>query len=216
MGKLFSEEVEHIDTGPIEAITATGANLLQTIRYGVIPQIVPPFLAYTLLRWDINMRSATIVGFVAGGGIGYFVVETIRKGGYAQYAAALWAVAVVVMVVDYVSAKWRERIMLGTTHVTMEAPKPFWKSLRAWAYILLGTAAFLYSWDLCGIDLRQLLDPAPTFWALVGGFVSLNLAPEVVDTVVRADDRSPSSRRCWPPQWARSSPSHSASWPPGT
>jgi phosphonate transport system permease protein len=185
LGKLFSEEVEHIDAGPIEAITATGANLLQTIRYGVIPQIVPPFLAYTLLRWDINMRSATIVGFVAGGGIGYFVVETIRKGGYAQYAAALWAVAIVVMVVDYVSAKWRERIMLGTTHVSMEAPRPFWTSARAWAYILLGTAVFLYAWDLCGIDLKQLLDPAPTFWALVGGFVSLNLAPEVVDTVVR-------------------------------
>jgi phosphonate transport system permease protein len=171
LGKLFSEEVEHIDAGPIEAITATGANLLQTIRYGVIPQIVPPFLAYTLLRWDINMRSATIVGFVAGGGV--------------LGIAALWAVAVVVMAVDYVSAKWRERIMLGTTHVTMEAPRPFWKSPRALAYILLGTAVFLYAWDLCGIDLKQLLDPAPTFWALVGGFVSLNLAPEVVDTVVR-------------------------------
>lgn len=105
LGKLYSEEIEHIDPGPIEAVTATGANLLQVIRYAVIPQIYPPFLAYTLLRWDINMRSATVVGFVAGGGIGFFVVETIRKGGYQQYAAALWAVAVVIIVVDYVSGR---------------------------------------------------------------------------------------------------------------
>ena len=117
LGKLFSEEVEHIDPGPIEAVTATGANLLQTIRYAVIPQIVPPFLAYTLLRWDINMRSATIVGFVAGGGIGFFVVESLRKSAYEQYAAALWAIAVVIILVDYVSARWRERIMVGTTQV---------------------------------------------------------------------------------------------------
>ena len=104
LGKLYSEEIEHIDPGPVEAVTATGANLFQVIRYAVIPQIVPPFLAYTLLRWDINMRSATVVGFVAGGGIGFFVVETIRMGAYQQYAAALWAVAVVIILVDYISA----------------------------------------------------------------------------------------------------------------
>ena len=56
LGKLFSEEIEHIDPGPVEAVTATGANLIQTIRYAVIPQIIPSFLAYSLLRWDINMR----------------------------------------------------------------------------------------------------------------------------------------------------------------
>jgi phosphonate transport system permease protein len=185
LAKLFSEEVEHIDAGPIEAITATGANLLQVIRYAVIPQIVPPFLAYTLLRWDINMRSATVVGFVAGGGIGYFVVETIRKSGYTQYAAALWAVAVVVIVVDYLSARWRERIMLGSTTVTAEPPRPFYKSLRAWVYIVLGAAVFVYFWDLCQIDLKLLLDPAPTLGRFVQGFLSFNLDSEVVNTVIR-------------------------------
>jgi phosphonate transport system permease protein len=185
LGKLFSEEVEHIDPGPIEAITATGANLIQTIRYAVIPQIVPPFLAYTLLRWDINMRSATIVGFVAGGGIGFFVVESLRKSAYDQYAAALWAVAIVVMIVDYVSAKWRERILVGTTHVTAQTPRPFYKSLRSWFYIIIGAAAFIYFWELCEIDLKELLNPAPTFGQLVRGFVLLNLEPEVIDVVVR-------------------------------
>ncbi len=185
LGKLFSEEVEHIDPGPIEAITATGANLLQTIRYAVIPQIVPPFLGYTLLRWDINMRSATIVGFVAGGGIGYFVVETIRKSGYTQYAAALWAVAIVVIIVDFVSAKWRERIMVGTMQVTAARPRPFYKSLRAWFYIIVGAAIFVYFWGLCEIDLKLLLDPAPTLVPFVRSFLSFNLSPEVVNTVVR-------------------------------
>ncbi len=185
LGKLFSEEVEHIDPGPIEAVTATGAHLVQTIRYAVVPQIVPSFLAYTLLRWDINMRSATIVGFVAGGGIGYFVVETIRKSGYTQYAAALWAVAVVVILVDYVSAKWRQRIMLGTTTTHAGPPRPFYKSLRAWFYIIVGAGFFMYFWELSGIDLKLLLDPAPTLGRFVRNFLSFNLDPEVVSTVVR-------------------------------
>ncbi len=81
------------------------------IRYGVIPQVIPSFLSFTLLRWDINMRSATVIGFVAGGGIGFFVLETIRMGGYQQYAAALWAVAVVIIIVDYISSRWRFNIL---------------------------------------------------------------------------------------------------------
>jgi phosphonate transport system permease protein len=185
LAKLYSEEVEHIDPGPIEAVTSTGATLFQTIRYAVIPQIVPPFLAYTLLRWDINMRSATVVGFVAGGGIGYFVVETIRKSGYTQYAAALWAVAIVVIIVDYVSAKWRERIMVGTTQTVIKPWRPFYTSLRIWFYIILGGAVFVYLWGLCGIDLKLLLDPAPTLGPFVQRFLSFNLDPEVVSTVVR-------------------------------
>lgn len=99
---------------------------------------------------------------MAGGGIGFFVVESLRKAAYNQYAAALWAVAIVIMIVDYVSAKWREQIMLGTTHVAAEPPKPFYKSLRAWFYIIIG-AVFVYFWELCGIDLKELLNPAPTF-----------------------------------------------------
>ena len=57
------------------------------------------------------MRSATVIGFVAGGGIGFFVVETVRQGGYQQYATALWAVVIVIVLVDYISAKWRESIL---------------------------------------------------------------------------------------------------------
>src|SRR5260221_10287594 len=109
----------------MEGLTVSGANLLQVIRYAVVPQITPSFLAYSLLRWDINMRAATVVGFVAGGGIGFFVLETIRKGGYEQYAAALWAVAVVIIAVDVVSSRWRERILLGDRNISGAAPQPF-------------------------------------------------------------------------------------------
>ncbi|MGE5141561.1 MAG: phosphonate ABC transporter, permease protein PhnE [Rudaea sp.] len=184
LGKLFSEEVEHIDPGPIEAVSATGATLVQTVRYAVIPQIIPPFLGYTLLRWDINMRSATIVGFVAGGGIGFFVVESLRKSAYDQYAAALWAIAVVVIIVDYVSEKWRERIVIGSTGPSTGTPRPVYRSLRNWIYALVGGAALVYFWQLLEIDLRTLFEPAPTFVALIIGFLSFNLDPEVVHSVV--------------------------------
>ena len=185
LGKLFSEEIEHIDSGPIEAVTATGANLLQVVRYAVLPQIYPPFLAYTLLRWDINMRSATVVGFVAGGGIGFFVVETIRKGGYTQYAAALWATAVVVIIVDYISGRWRQRILQGETKAVTTAPRPFYTSLRTLAYLVLGAAVFVYCWDATQIDFRKMFEPAPTFVRLVGDFLAFDLTPDVFNTILK-------------------------------
>ncbi|VAW42494.1 Phosphonate ABC transporter permease protein phnE (TC 3.A.1.9.1), partial [hydrothermal vent metagenome] len=73
LGKLFSEQIEGIDDGPIEAINATGANRLQMIVFAVIPQIIPSYIAYTLYRWDINVRVSTIIGFVGGGGIGFLL-----------------------------------------------------------------------------------------------------------------------------------------------
>ncbi|MBL4625519.1 MAG: ABC transporter permease subunit, partial [Flavobacteriales bacterium] len=70
LGKLYSEAIESIDPGPIEAVQATGAGWSEVVRYGVIPQAIPSFIAYTLYRWDINVRSSIIIGFVGGGGIG--------------------------------------------------------------------------------------------------------------------------------------------------
>ncbi|MBI5933161.1 MAG: phosphonate ABC transporter, permease protein PhnE [Chloroflexi bacterium] len=111
LGKLYSEVIEGIDEGPIEAVRATGANWLQTVRYAVIPQIVPPFTAFTIYRWDINVRSATIIGFVGGGGIGFLLVELLRVNDMRGVSAAFIAIAVVVIVLDYFSAKLRERLV---------------------------------------------------------------------------------------------------------
>lgn len=185
LGKLYSEEIEHIDPGPIEAIMATGANLLQVIRYAVIPQIIPPFLAFTLLRWDINMRTATVVGLVAGGGIGFFVVETIQKGGYEQYAAALWVVAIVIILVDYISARWRERILVGDTSAAIGTPKPFYRSPRTIFFLLLAIVLLVVSYQLSGIDPRKMFEPAPTFIKLVSDFIAIDLTPSVVNNVVK-------------------------------
>ncbi len=185
LGKLYSEEIEHIDAGPIEAITSTGANLVQLIRFGVVPQIVPPFLAYTLLRWDINMRAATIVGFVAGGGIGFFVLETIRKGAFSQYAAALWAIAVVIIVVDFISERWRDRILANETQVSASPPRSFFRSPRNWVYILLIGALFIYSWSVTKIDLRAFFQPAPTFGRLIRDFLTFDLSPDTLDMVIK-------------------------------
>ena len=68
LAKLYSEQVESIMEGPIEAVKATGANQLQTIVYAVVPQIIPPYISFTMYRWDINVRMSTIIGFAGGGG----------------------------------------------------------------------------------------------------------------------------------------------------
>ncbi len=181
LAKLFSEEIEHVDPGPIEAIEATGGDFFQVIRFGVIPQIIPPFLSYTLLRWDINMRSATVIGFVAGGGIGFFVLETIRQGGYQQYAAALWAIAVVIIIVDFISSRWRNQILKDQPPT--EAKVSVWKKIRKVVYFLIGAAAFIYCWTITEINLKDLFNPGSTFGQLLLDFISIDLSSGVVKGV---------------------------------
>ncbi len=111
LGKLFSEVVEHIDPGPVEALTATGANRLQVVRYAVVPQVVPEFVSFAVYRWDINVRMSTIIGFVGGGGIGFRLSEWIRLSAYRQVATAVIGIALVVMALDYISAQVRRRIV---------------------------------------------------------------------------------------------------------
>jgi phosphonate transport system permease protein len=180
LGKLFSEEIEHIDPGPVEAVTATGANLIQTIRYAVIPQLVPSFLSYTLLRWDINMRSATVIGFVAGGGIGFFVIETVRLGGYQQYAAALWVVAIVIVVVDYVSERWRSSILQDQPPSDNRGGRPALRTLRTVFYVIIAVVVFAYCWDLTGLSIRGLFNPGKNFGRLLFVFIKLDLSPAVL------------------------------------
>jgi len=111
VGKLYSEAIEDIDPGPIEAITATGANPLQVIVYGMIPQVIPPFISFTIYRWDMNVRSSTIIGMVGGGGIGFILTQWINLFRYRQAGTAVWAIAIVVAIMDYASAKVRERVL---------------------------------------------------------------------------------------------------------
>ncbi len=111
LGKLYSEQIENIDPGPLEAITATGAKPLQIVLYGVVPQIFPSFLAFTFYRWDINVRMSTIIGFVGGGGIGFLLQQWINLLQYRQAGTALLLIAVVVIALDTLSAKIREKVI---------------------------------------------------------------------------------------------------------
>ena len=111
LAKLYSEQVESIQAGPLEAITATGANRLQTIIYAVVPQIVPPYISYTMYRWDINVRMSTIIGFVGGGGIGFLLQQNINLLNYRAASAQMIAIAVVVSLMDYISSVMREKVV---------------------------------------------------------------------------------------------------------
>lgn len=111
LGKLYSESIESIDPGPIEALQATGASRLQTIVYAVVPQVLPPFIAFTIYRWDINVRLSTIIGLVGGGGIGFLLIQWIRQFQYGPAGIAVWLITITVAVLDFVSAEIRERFV---------------------------------------------------------------------------------------------------------
>jgi phosphonate transport system permease protein len=111
LGKLYSEAIENIEPGPVEAITATGADRLQTVLYGVIPQIVPAFLAVTIYWWDHNVRMSTVLGLVGGGGIGFLLIQYINLLQYNQAATVLWMIVVAVTAMDYASATIRARLV---------------------------------------------------------------------------------------------------------
>jgi phosphonate transport system permease protein len=111
LGKLFSESVEDIDAGPLEALEATGAGRLQRIRYAVLPQVLPPFLAFGIYQWDINLRLSVILGFVGAGGIGFALYEWMKVTQWRAAAVAILAIILVVTAMDTISARLRARLV---------------------------------------------------------------------------------------------------------
>lgn len=111
LGKLYSEAIESIEPGPVEAITATGANRFATVLYGVVPQVIPNFLAVTIYWWDHNVRMSTVLGLVGGGGIGYLLIQYMNLLQFNQAATVLWLIVIVVTVMDYASATIRSRLV---------------------------------------------------------------------------------------------------------
>jgi phosphonate transport system permease protein len=109
LAKLFSEAVESIDPGPIEAVAATGASSMDVVRYAVIPQIIPDFISFIIYHWDINVRISTVLGFVGGGGIGFYLSQRINVMEYSKAGTAIWAIVIVVWVMDFLSAEVRKR-----------------------------------------------------------------------------------------------------------
>ncbi len=111
LAKLFSEAVEAIDPQPVEGIRSTGAGALHEIVYGVIPQVMPLWISFTLYRFESNVRSATVVGMVGAGGIGVVLWEIIRGFQYAQTAAVMLIVVLTVSLIDVVSSRIRKSLI---------------------------------------------------------------------------------------------------------
>jgi phosphonate transport system permease protein len=108
---MFSEAVENIDPGPIEALTASGANRLQVVLYAIVPQIVPDFLSYIIYHWDINVRISTVIGYVGGGGIGYLLQQDINTFQYQKAGTAILVIIIVVWTLDFLSAEIRKKFI---------------------------------------------------------------------------------------------------------
>ncbi len=108
LAKLFSEAVEAIDPQPVEGIRSTGASALHEIVYGVIPQVMPLWISYTLYRFEANVRSASVVGMVGAGGIGVVLWEIIRSFQYAETGAVMIIIIVTVSLIDLLSSRVRK------------------------------------------------------------------------------------------------------------
>jgi len=111
LGKLFAEVVENIDMKPVEGITAAGSSWAVAMRFGALPQTLSNFVSYTLLRFEINVRSITVMGFVGAGGIGQDLIEAIRKFYYSDVSAILVLIVITVSVIDTVTSTIRHRLI---------------------------------------------------------------------------------------------------------
>lgn len=111
LGKLFAEVVENIDMKPVEGVSSTGAPWHVAMRYGALPQVLSNFTSYALLRFEINVRGAAVMGFVGAGGIGQDLIEAIRKFYYSDVSAILVMILVTVAVIDTLTSKVRHRLI---------------------------------------------------------------------------------------------------------
>lgn len=115
LGKLFAEVVENVDAKPAEGVRASGGNHVETIRFGVLPQVLASFASYALLRFEINVREATVMGFVGAGGIGEELLIAIRRFYYSDTSAILVLIILTVFVIDMLTERLRGRLSPGET-----------------------------------------------------------------------------------------------------
>jgi phosphonate transport system permease protein len=113
LGKLYSEQVENIDMKPLEGVRSTGASWMSSMRFAVLPQVMPGFASYSLLRFEINVREASVMGFVGAGGIGQELVVAVRKFFYSDVSAILLMIIVTVFIID-ICTGWLRGRLFGT------------------------------------------------------------------------------------------------------
>ncbi len=108
--KQYSEIIEGVSEGPIEGIRSTGANTTQVLWYAVVPQVILPYIAFTIYRWDINVRMATVIGLVGGGGIGTMLIKYQGQAMWREVGCIILVIAAVVWLMDTASAYIREAL----------------------------------------------------------------------------------------------------------
>ena len=111
LAKFCGEEIEGIDQGQVEALQATGASKMQIILFAVIPQVIPAFISYSIFRFDVSIRSATVLGLVGAGGLGFSLIKTMKLFRYYETATCILAIFLLVGVSDWVCSKWREKVI---------------------------------------------------------------------------------------------------------
>jgi phosphonate transport system permease protein len=112
MGKLFAEVVENADMRPWDGLKSVGATWAQSARFAILPQVLPNFLSYILLRFEINVRGATVIGFVGAGGIGQELYAVIRQNYYQEISAIIVLIVCAVFAIDLTS-EWLRRRAIG-------------------------------------------------------------------------------------------------------
>jgi phosphonate transport system permease protein len=111
IGKLLYEAIEEVDTGPVEAVTATGASRAQVLDYAIVPQVLPAFWGITVFRWDINIRESAILGLVGAGGLGLKLQGSLNVLAWPQVTMILIVILATVVVSEWISAKVRAAII---------------------------------------------------------------------------------------------------------
>ena len=111
LGKLFSEVHENADLKTCEAIRSHGGNWVSEMRYGIIPKVLPNIISYALLRFEINIRASTVIGFVGAGGIGQELYLVINFNYYEEVSAIILLIILTVITIDVSSGRIRQKII---------------------------------------------------------------------------------------------------------
>jgi len=111
LAKFCGEEIEGVDQGQVEAVQATGASKMQVILFAIIPQVIPAFISYSIFRFDVSIRSATVLGLVGAGGLGFSLIKTMKLFKYHETATCILVIFLLVGASDWISSKWRAKVI---------------------------------------------------------------------------------------------------------
>ena len=170
LGKLFAEVVENIDMKPVEGISAAGGSWVQQIRFGVLLQVQANFISYALLRFEINVRSAGVLGFVGAGGIGMTLMVAIRKFYASDVSAMMLMIIATVMVIDHFTEKLRHRLMdpkFGIHGQMSVAPTALQRIRSAAPFVICGLLLIFALWRQ-GVGMSMIVDGVANLGFIVG------------------------------------------------